>query len=69
MPPAIVGVGADGYIFSPYDNADVVVDIVGLFTGSTSTAGGSSFVPLTVSQRLTAAQTGGASWAKNLHGP
>jgi hypothetical protein len=41
---------------------DVLVDIVGWFTTGSSPAGGTTYVPLAVSQRLSAAQTGGASW-------
>jgi hypothetical protein len=62
----VVGVGPDGKVnvFSPYATADVVVDIVGWFSKTSSAAGGASFIPLPVSQRLTPAQTGSASWTK-----
>ncbi len=61
----IVGVGTDGKV-DVYDSTntdtDVLVDIVGWFTTGSSPAGGTTYVPLAVSQRLSALQTGGASW-------
>jgi hypothetical protein len=61
----IVGVGSDGKVNvynSPYESTDVVVDVVGWFTSEASATGGSTFVPLPTSVRMTATQTGGATW-------
>ncbi len=63
----IVGVGGDGKVDlynSAFATTDVVVDIAGWFTTGTSPALGATFVPLKVSRRLTAAQTGGSLWVR-----
>ncbi len=63
----IVGVGSDGKVDlynSPFSATDVVVDIAGWFTKGSSTAFGATFVPLKVSKRMTATQTGGSSWGR-----
>jgi hypothetical protein len=63
----IVGVGSDGKVDlynSPWASTDVVVDIAGWFTSASSKAGGSTYIPLPVSQRLTSAQTGGSLWGR-----
>jgi hypothetical protein len=64
----IVGVGTDGKVDifnSTLADTDIAVDIVGWFTTGQSTAGGMSYVPLPVSQRLSTTETGGPTWGSN----